>query len=280
MVNLTFKLFFLFAAGLAQGQLGDDVEEILLKDYSIPDRDIVLRGMEFVPSPVLAALLVAIAVQTEIVAMPVPSATTAIAAPIMIWVVHNGVAALEGRIVAPMAIAALGINIALLVDAAVRERSAVAPADGAVYQDMSPAATGYTCYRDSLNQPRCSSGGSGGGAVYTTSRTTSTYADTNTYTTRYTSVSTSTTSTRPSPTLDTDTPDLGDLSPTTTTQAPPTTTNINGNRTSSSGTPVITGANGPTGTGGFLGPSNHAEGRSIPLAVSGLLYPLLPLLFL
>ncbi|KAJ2935400.1 hypothetical protein H1R20_g1694, partial [Candolleomyces eurysporus] len=151
MVNLAFKLVFLFVVGLAQGQLGDDIEgdslvsttsennKVLLKDYSIPDKDAVLRGMEFVPTPVLAALLVAIAAQTEIVAELVPSATTAFAAPVMIWVVHNGVAALEGRIVAPMAIAARGINIALLVDAALRERSAVAPADGAVNQDMFPA---------------------------------------------------------------------------------------------------------------------------------------------
>ncbi|KAJ2934514.1 hypothetical protein H1R20_g2549, partial [Candolleomyces eurysporus] len=261
--------------------------------------------MEFVPAPVLAALLVAIAARTEIVAELVPCATTAFAAPAIIWVVHNGVAALEDRHVAPMAVAALGINIALLVDAALEEKSAVAPADGAVKEDMCPAgqiitvaveyfllpnhishvltilyylpATGYTCYRNSLNEPRCSSGGGGGGAVYTTSRTTSTYTYTNTYTTRYTSVSTST---RPSPTFDTDTPDLGDLLPTTTTQAPPATANINGNRTSSSSTTAITGASGPAGTEGLLGPFNHAEGRSMPLAVFGLLYAVLPLLFL
>ncbi|RXW24337.1 hypothetical protein EST38_g1504 [Candolleomyces aberdarensis] len=305
MVNLTFKLFLLFVVGLAQGQLGADVEEVLLKDYSIPDRDAALRDMEFVLAPVLAALLVAIAAQTEIVAELVHCATTAFAAPAIIWVVHSGVAVLEDRHVAPMAVAALGINIASLVDVALEEKSAVAPADGAVRQDMRPAgqiitvaveyfplpnhishvltilhylpATGYTCYRNSLNEPRCSSGGGGGGAVYTTSRTTSTYTYTNTYTTRYTSVSTSATSTRPSPTFDTDTPDLGDLFPTTTTQAPPTAANINGNRTSSSSTPAMTGANGPAGTGGLF---NHAEGRSIPLAVSGLLYTLLPLLFL
>ncbi|KAJ2917493.1 hypothetical protein MD484_g2958, partial [Candolleomyces efflorescens] len=153
MINhLTFKLFFLLGLVFVQGQLGDDVEGDALVSATSPNnspilpflksesgRDAVLRDMGLALAPVLVALLVVIAAQMAIVAEPVLGATTASAALVAIGVVHKEVAALKDRPVAPMAAAAVAINIASLGDAAPEERSAVALVDGAVDQAIHPA---------------------------------------------------------------------------------------------------------------------------------------------